>query len=91
MDLASLPRFIFALAVVLGLIVGLSWLLRRYGAGLRIAPRVNGQRVAVVAFSTVDAKRRLALVRRDNVEHLVLLGPAGDTVIESGIPAPDES
>ena len=91
MDLATLPRFILALAVVLALIVGLSWLLRRYGAGLRIAPGVRGQRIGVVAFSPVDGKRRLVLIRRDNVEHLVLLGPTTETVIETGIPARDES
>ncbi len=87
MDLANLPRFALALAVVLALILGLSWLLRRYGAGLRIAPGLRGQRIGVVAFSPVDAKRRLALIRRDDVEHLVLLGPTGETVIETGIPA----
>ena len=91
MDLATLPRFILALAVVLALIVGLSWLLRRYGAGLRIAPGVRGQRIGVVAFSPVDGKRRLVLIRRDNVEHLVLLGPTTETVIETGIPARGES
>lgn len=88
MDLANLPRFIIALAIVLALIIGLSWLLRRYGAGLNLAPGLRGQRIGVVAFSPVDAKRRLALIRRDDVEHLVLLGPSGETVIERNIPAP---
>ena len=90
MDLVSLPRFIFALAAVLALIAGLSWLLRRYGAGLNVAPGLRGQRIGVVAFSPVDGKRRLALIRRDNVEHLVLLGPNQETVIETGIPAPPD-
>ncbi len=34
----------------------------------------------------LDAKRRLVLIRRDNKEHLLLLGPDGDTVIETDIP-----
>jgi hypothetical protein len=33
----------------------------------------------------MDGKRRLVLIRRDGVEHLVLLGAAGDLVIERGI------
>lgn len=89
MDLVSLPRFILALAAVLALIVGLSWLLRRYGAGINAAPGLRGQRIGVVAFSPVDAKHRLALIRRDDVEHLVLLGPTHETVIETGIPVTD--
>ncbi len=90
MDLVSLPRFVLALAAVLALIVGLSWLLRRYGAGINPAPGLRGQRIGVVAFSPVDGKRRLALIRRDNVEHLVLLGPTQETVIETGIPVTEE-
>ena len=37
---------------------------------------------------TVDAKHRAILIRRDDTEHLVLLGPATDLVIETGIKAP---
>ncbi len=35
----------------------------------------------------LDGKRRLVLLRRDGAEHLVLLGLAGDVVIERGIAA----
>ena len=40
--------------------------------------------------TAVDAKRRLVLVRRDDVEHLILLGPASDLVVERGIAMPAE-
>jgi flagellar biogenesis protein FliO len=33
MDLVSGLRFVLALVVVIGLIAGLAWLLRKYGAG----------------------------------------------------------
>jgi flagellar protein FliO/FliZ len=46
-------------------------------------------RLAVIASLPVDARRRLVLVRRDDVEHLLLLEPAGTTVIETGIRAKD--
>lgn len=46
-----------------------------------------GQRIGVVEAAQVDGSRRLVLVRRDNVEHLLLLGGDGDLVIETGIPA----
>jgi hypothetical protein len=37
----------------------------------------------------VDAKRRLVLIRRDNKEHLVILGADRELLIESGTTAPD--
>jgi len=36
----------------------------------------------------VDAKRKLVLLRRDDTEHLILLGPNSDTLVEAGIDAP---
>ena len=36
----------------------------------------------------LDTRRRLVLVRRDDVEHLILLGAASETVIERNIKSP---
>ena len=85
MDLISILRFIGAFAFVLALITGLSWLLRRYGMGMRAATGIGNGRIGVVEFASVDPKRRLALIRRDGVEHLILLSPTSETVIETGI------
>jgi flagellar protein FliO/FliZ len=45
-----------------------------------------GQRIGVVDSMPVDGTRRLVLVRRDDTEHLLLLGTHGDLVIENNIP-----
>ncbi len=84
MDLVSGLRFVLALVVVLGLIAALAWILRRYGAG-RVTLGAGKGRLGVVEASHIDAKRRLVLVRRDGVEHLLLLGPTSETVVETGI------
>lgn len=42
-------------------------------------------RLAVLDAAAVDAHRRLVLVRRDDVEHLILIGGPTDIVVESGI------
>lgn len=42
-------------------------------------------RIEVIEVAPFDAKRRLVLIRRDNVEHLVLTGGPVDVVIENGI------
>ena len=46
------------------------------------------KRIDIVEQATVDAKRKLLLVRRDDVEHLIMTGGPVDIVIESGIGAP---
>ena len=42
-------------------------------------------RLAVMDATPVDSKRRLVLIRRDDVEHLVLIGGTTDVVIERDI------
>ena len=83
-------RFAIALVFVLALIGLLAWLAKRFGmAGAFVKPGTS-RRLSVVESLPLDARRRLVLVRRDSVEHLVMLGAAGDSLIESGIePPPD--
>jgi hypothetical protein len=62
--------------------------MRRFGEG-RIATQAGGrgrqQRLAVLDSATVDARRRLVLIRRDNVEHLMMIGGPTDVVVEANI------
>ena len=46
----------------------------------------KGSRLGISEYYELDATRRLVLLRRDDMEHLVILGGAQDIVIESGIP-----
>lgn len=87
MDLINIARFILSFVVVIGLIGGLAWVLRRYGSG-RISAAAGKGRLGVVEVATVDAKRRLVLIRRDAVEHLILLSPTSETIVETGIASP---
>ncbi|HEV7368018.1 flagellar biosynthetic protein FliO [Arenibaculum sp.] len=87
MDYSTYIQFALALAFVLGLIALLALLLRRLGFGGPALSRGRQRRLSVVEVAAVDAKRRLVLVRRDDTEHLILLGPGDDTVVERGIPA----
>lgn len=82
-------RFLGALAFVLGLLLGCAWLLRRYGhklgaLGIAAAPP-SRKRLGLVETIGLGPRQRLAIIRRDNVEHLLLLGPDGAQVIETGI------
>lgn len=86
MDYSVYFRFLLALIFVLGLIGAIAWAARRFGL-LRgaVRPRNGVRRLEVMETAAVDSKRRLVLVRRDTTEHLLLLGTAGDVVIETGI------
>jgi flagellar protein FliO/FliZ len=85
----SLPaRAIVALVLVLALIALTVWLMRRFGDGGLVGSaggRGRQQRLAVLDSATVDARRKLVLIRRDNVEHLILIGGPTDVVVEPNI------
>lgn len=89
MEFDAYFRFALALVFVLALIGLLGFAARRFGMG-RIMPRARSKdrRLRVVEVAVLDSKRRLVLVRRDGTEHLIVLGPGNDVVVETGIPAP---
>lgn len=47
--------------------------------------RAGQSRLGVLEYLTLENKHRLVLIRRDNVEHLILIGGASDIVVEQGI------
>ncbi|WEX86965.1 flagellar biosynthetic protein FliO [Sinorhizobium garamanticum] len=87
-------RFIIAAAAVaVGLLclVAVLWIMRHRPSSPFVRGGKNRQpRLAVLDAAAVDARRRLVLVRRDDVEHLVMIGGPTDIVIESRI-APDDT
>src|SRR5450631_3185704 len=79
-------KFFIAFAVVLALIGLTAWLVRRFGSN-RLGGGARGRqpRLAVIDAATVDGRRRLVLIRRDNVEHLLMIGGPTDVVVEANI------
>ncbi len=80
-------RFVVAFVIVLGLIALTFWLIRRFGTSRVNAAAARGRqpRLAVVDAAPIDGRRRLVLVRRDNVEHLIMIGGPSDVVVEQNI------
>ncbi len=80
-------KFFLAFLVVLGLILGFAWAVRRFGTGRLggVGARGRQPRLAVIDYASVDGRRRLILVRRDNVEHLLMIGGPTDVVVEPNI------
>lgn len=79
--------FIVAFIVVLALIGLAAWLVRRFANTRLGANTQRGRmpRLAVIDAAAVDGRRRLVLVRRDNVEHLLMIGGPTDIVVEPNI------
>jgi flagellar protein FliO/FliZ len=78
-------RFVIAVIAVLALLAVFAWLARRFGFAGRVPSRGARRRLAIVEVAAIDNKRRLVLLRRDDVEHLVLVGVDSAIVVESGI------
>ena len=87
MDIGSYLRFVLALVFVVGMIGALAYVAKRSLPMFRNINTGPARRIAIVEVTPLDARRRLVLLRRDDVEHLVILGPNSETVVERNITA----
>jgi len=85
-ELPTPVNFVIAFAFVLLLIGAAAWLVRRFGS-TRIDASARGRqpRLAVIDSAAVDGRRKLVIIRRDNVEHLLIIGGPSDVVVETNI------
>src|SRR5438477_11048494 len=88
------PAFVLILFVAAG--VAALWGYRAYTTGdtrLSLAwlfPPRPEPRLSVMEQASVDSRRKLVLIRRDDVEHLIMTGGPVDVVIETGIAIPPQ-
>jgi len=87
MDMIDIARYFAALLMVLALVGFAGIAVRRFGMPGIVKPSAM-RRLAVVETLMIGPRQRLFLVSRDGVEHLVMAGPDGQTVIETGIVPP---
>ncbi len=79
--------FLLALLALIGaaaFFIGRAYLNGESPTAAFFGPRPE-KRLAVVEHASVDGRRRLVLIRRDDVEHLIMTGGPVDVVIETGI------
>jgi flagellar protein FliO/FliZ len=82
---AALATYVLAAAGVLVLLGIVLWFARRSNGGEIARKMAPARRLAVIDQIALDEKRRLVLIQRDGVEHLVILGGANELLVESGI------
>lgn len=90
LDLTTAQKVIVASVVILVLLALLGLFVRQIQGGrLRLRGQGGGRtrqpRLGVVDTHDLDRQRQLVLIRRDNVEHLVMIGGASDVVVETNI------
>lgn len=81
--------YLFVAILLAGGVVLGAMVLRGYLNGTSPTAGIFGpkpeRRLDIVEQSTLDGRRRLVLIRRDDVEHLIMTGGPVDVVIETGI------
>lgn len=87
MDIIDFGRYLGALLLVLGLLGAAALGTRRFGLP-GIVKGAATRRLSLVETLMVGPRHKLFLLRRDGVEHLVLMGPQGASVVETGICPP---
>ena len=88
-DSAQLIRFASALVFVLSLMGMLALVMRRINNGGTVMP-LSRRRLKVVETLPLDPRRKLAIVRCDGQEHLLILGTNSETVIVSNLKPPQD-
>lgn len=84
-SLPDIVRLLLALTFVVGLMGGLALFLKKLGIAEHSAPTPKKRRLKIIESLPLDSRRRVAIIQRDDTQHLVLLGVNSDTVIETNI------
>jgi flagellar protein FliO/FliZ len=89
MDFLSFLRMMGSLAIVLGLLVGALWVVRRYELRLPqnlmagFAGRGAARRMELIERLSLDPRRSITLIRLDDREYAMLIAPEGVLRLEA--------
>jgi flagellar protein FliO/FliZ len=81
----ALAAFLFAIALIALLVWAFKAFVMTGGRGAGGFLKGRDRRLGIVETAPVDARRKLILIRRDDVEHLIMTGGPVDMLIETGI------
>jgi flagellar protein FliO/FliZ len=86
-DMPFAAKVLLAVMIVICLAAGAFYMVRRFGGARFGVATLRGRqpRLALIEVAGVDARRSLVLIRRDNVEHLLMIGGPTDVVVEPNI------
>ncbi len=79
-------RIILALIAVVALIGALAYAARKAGLAQNAVGGARRRRLQIAETLFLDPRRRAVILKCDGREHLIILGPAGETVVEHCLP-----
>jgi len=85
MPAPEILRIVFGFIAVLGMIGACAYVARKAGLSNMTSLSGKKRRLAVSEMISLDARRRLAIIRCDDTEHLVILGATGETLVARGM------
>ncbi len=85
MEILDISRIVFALIAVIGMIGLFGFGARKLGFSSGTFALARDRRLAVVEVLPLDARRKMAIVRCDGREHLLVLNPNSVTIVERGV------
>jgi flagellar protein FliO/FliZ len=88
MDIIDIGRYLGALLLVLGLIGFAAYGARRFSLPGLIKP-IAQRRLQILESLSISPRQRLVLIRRDDREHLVMIGDGCACVVERDIVKPE--
>ncbi|VAW08548.1 hypothetical protein MNBD_ALPHA05-2207 [hydrothermal vent metagenome] len=100
MVFADFARILFGLTAVIGMIGIAAFAAKKAGLATASGGFVRKRRLRVVETLALDGRRRIAIIKCDDAEHLIVLGANNETVIahdldgasdEEDAPAPAEN
>ena len=73
---------VLGLFFIIGLIFLCAYVARKFNLAQTLAKRPD-MRVKVLFRTNIDARNKIVLVRKDDTEHLLMVGPSHSLLIES--------
>ncbi|MCI5060263.1 MAG: flagellar biosynthetic protein FliO [Alphaproteobacteria bacterium] len=85
MDYTDYLKFFAALILVLGLMGGLAFILKRLGYAQTGLNMGKNKRLKLIEVLPLDARRKAVIIECDEKQHLILLGPNGELVVDNNL------
>lgn len=86
--LPMLVRMLVALTTVVALMGGLALLMKKFGlSGAQPTQQGKSKRLSIIERLPLDTRRHLVIIQCDDTQHLVILGPNGETVLQNNLGA----
>lgn len=85
MGIAGIIKFLAALLFVLGLMGGLALALKKLGVNQPGFAGRGNKRLKLVEALPLDARRKALILQCDEAQHLVIIGPQGETLVQANI------